>query len=355
MIEYKSGDIFADDAEAIVNSVNCVGVMERGIALQFKNRFPDNFSAYAAACKRGEVVPGKMFVFETGQISNPRYIINFPTKRHWRGKSRIEDIESGLAALANEITERGIRSIAIPSLGSGLGRLDWDVVRVCMRNTLQPLDDVKIVAFTPDSQPEMPLANPVVDKISMTPARATLIVLIHQYLYLNSLLEPFVTLLEIHKLMYFAQEAGEPLKLTYRKAPHGPYAENLRHMLMKIENRFISGYQDNVDTPNKPIDLMPQAAMEAESYLENNHQTRENIARVHNLVDGFDSSFGLELLATVHWVAKESSPSSDDEIIERTYQWGEQKRKFSERQIKIVLRRLSEMGWIRQNRQGSLV
>ena len=121
MIEYKRGDILAEDAEALVNTVNTVGVMGGGIALQFKKAFPANFKAYAATCKRGDVQPGRMFVFETGQLTNPRYIINFPTKRHWRGKSRMEDIDAGLEALVKEVRDRGIRSIAIPPLGSGLG------------------------------------------------------------------------------------------------------------------------------------------------------------------------------------------------------------------------------------------
>ena len=121
MIEYKAGNILKEDAEALVNPVNCVGIMGRGLALQFKKEFPRNFTSYAAACKRNEVQPGRMFVFETGQLTSPRYIINFPTKRHWRGKSRMEDIEAGLAALAEEIRSGSIRSIAIPPLGCGLG------------------------------------------------------------------------------------------------------------------------------------------------------------------------------------------------------------------------------------------
>lgn len=129
MIEYKTGDILKEHAEAIINKVNCVGVMGRGIALQFKKAYPDNFKAYAAACKRKEVQPGMMFVFDTGRLLNPRYIINFPTKRHWRGKSRMEDIESGLLALKEVIRQRHIRTIAVPPLGSGLGGLDWQEVR----------------------------------------------------------------------------------------------------------------------------------------------------------------------------------------------------------------------------------
>jgi len=121
MIEYASGDILKCEADALVNTVNCVGVMGRGIALQFKNAFPENFRAYETACKLGAVQPGQMFVYETGQLTPPRFIINFPTKRHWRGKSRIEDIEAGLVDLVGVIRDKGIRSIAIPPLGAGLG------------------------------------------------------------------------------------------------------------------------------------------------------------------------------------------------------------------------------------------
>lgn len=155
MIEYKNGDLMAEEAEALVNTVNCVGVMGRGIALQFKRAFPENFKVYAKACRYKGVKPGQMFVFERGDMFSPwpRYIINFPTKRHWRNKSRMEDIESGLAALVAEIRERGIRSIAIPALGSDLGGLDWNEVRTRMQAALEDLDDVDIAIFEPGSGP----------------------------------------------------------------------------------------------------------------------------------------------------------------------------------------------------------
>jgi O-acetyl-ADP-ribose deacetylase (regulator of RNase III) len=147
MIEYRTGDLLRADAQALVNTVNCVGIMGRGIALQFKNTYPDNFKAYQSACARGEVQPGRMFVFETGELTNPRYIINFPTKRHWRGKSRMEDIDAGLSALAGEIRSRRIRSIAIPALGSGLGGLDWRIVRPRIDAVLRAFEDVRVVVF----------------------------------------------------------------------------------------------------------------------------------------------------------------------------------------------------------------
>jgi O-acetyl-ADP-ribose deacetylase (regulator of RNase III) len=149
MIEFKSGDILKADAEALVNTVNCVGIMGRGIALQFKQAFPDNFKAYEAACAREEVRPGRMFVFATGYLSNPRYIVNFPTKRHWRSKSRLEDIEAGLVALVEEVRRREIGSLAVPPLGSGLGGLDWRIVRPRVVAALQPLDQVRALVFEP--------------------------------------------------------------------------------------------------------------------------------------------------------------------------------------------------------------
>jgi O-acetyl-ADP-ribose deacetylase (regulator of RNase III) len=151
MIEFRTGDIFRADAEALVNAVNCVGIMGRGIALQFKNDFPENFKAYEAASKREEVQPGKMFVFETGTFTNPKFIINFPTKRHWRGKSRMEDIDSGLKALVDEIRKRGIRSIAIPALGSGLGGLNWDDVRPRIEAALRGIENLHVIIFEPNT------------------------------------------------------------------------------------------------------------------------------------------------------------------------------------------------------------
>ena len=157
MIRFKTGDLLAEDAEALVNAVNCVGVMGRGIPLQFKKAFPENFWACSEACKRNEVRPGRMFVFETRQLANPRYIVNFPTKRHWRGKSRMEDIEEGLRALVDVIRERNIRSIAIPALASGLGGLAWDEVRPRIEASLHSLDDLDerhIVIFPPHAAPQ---------------------------------------------------------------------------------------------------------------------------------------------------------------------------------------------------------
>lgn len=296
MIEYTQGDILRSDAEALVNTVNCVGVMGRGIALQVKNAYPANFKAYAAACKRGEVQPGRMFVHETDQLA-PRWIINFPTKRHWRGKSRIEDIEAGLAALVQELRARDIRSVAIPPLGSGLGGLDWREVRPIIEDALADLPDVRATVHEPGGGPvDVPSRSKVAPK--MTPGRAALVGLMRRYL--AGLMDPSVSLLEVHKLMYFLQAAGEPLKLRYVKAPYGPYAENLRHVLLAIDGHLIAGYTGEGDAPTEQLALLPGAVDEAEAFLAAHPATSDRFDRVARLVEGFETPFGLELLATAH-------------------------------------------------------
>ena len=149
MIRFETGDILAADTAALVNPVNCVGAMGRGLALQFKRAFPENFRAYADACAGGEVRPGRMFLFETETLTNPSYIVNFPTKRHWRARSRAEDIDAGLDALAEMIRERGIASVAVPPLGSGLGGLDWGSVRQRIEEALGSLKGVDVIVFEP--------------------------------------------------------------------------------------------------------------------------------------------------------------------------------------------------------------
>ncbi len=344
MIEYRTGNIVAEDAEALVNTVNCVGIMGRGIALQFKESFPENFKVYAAACKRGEVQPGRMFVYQTGQLTNPRYIINFPTKRHWRGKSRIEDIEAGLEALVEEIRDRGIGSVAVPPLGSGLGGLRWADVRPRIERALERLPDVSVVVFEPRDAPAEAHAGKRGKIPTMTPGRAALVGLMQRYL--AGLMDPFVTLLEAHKLMYFMQEAGEQLKLRYVAAPYGPYAENLRHVLHDVEGYYVSGYADGGEDPGKELELVPGAVADADAYLAGHPDTSGRLERVANLVEGFETPFGLELLSTVHWVATRDQLKTAEDVIPRTYAWGDRKRQFTEDQIRLAFEVLSEKGWV---------
>jgi O-acetyl-ADP-ribose deacetylase (regulator of RNase III) len=344
MIEYVTGNILTSGAEALVNTVNCVGVMGRGIALQFKNAFPENYKAYVRACELEQVQPGHMFIFENNRLHEPKYIINFPTKRHWKGKSRLNDIDSGLTALKQEIQKRGIRSIAIPPLGSGLGGLNWNDVKSRIDAALRDLTDVRVIVYEPNGAPAPQKMASSKNVPRMTAGRAALVVLVERYL--SGLLDPFVTLLEVHKLMYFMQEAGEPLKLQFAQGNYGPYAENLRHVLKQIEGHLISGYADGGDAPGKQLEVVPGAAQDAREFLKDDAATRERFDRVAALVDGFETPFGLELLATVHWTVIRLGARSLAEVIEKTYAWNEHKREFTERQIAIALRMLVIKGWL---------
>lgn len=344
MIETTSGDILTADAEALVNTVNCVGIMGRGIALQFRKAFPDNFKAYEAVCQRGELQPGKMFIFETGNLTNPRYVINFPTKRHWKGKSQLADIESGLKALVSDIRRLGVHSIAIPPLGCGQGGLDWGEVRPRIELALATVPDVRVLLYGPTGAPPS-TAEKVSDEVPrMTSGRAALVGLMQRYL--RGLMDPFISLLEVHKLMYFMQVAGEPLNLRYVKAPYGPYAENLRHLLLAVEGHFTAGYTDGVDDPEKQLELVPGAVVEADQFLAGHQNTQHRFDRVADLVTGFETPFGLELLSTVHWVSSEEGAKTLETATASTFEWNERKRRFSPQQIALALHVLQDKGWL---------
>jgi O-acetyl-ADP-ribose deacetylase (regulator of RNase III) len=344
MIKAVQGDIVRADAEALVNTVNCVGVMGRGIALQFKNAFPENYAVYRATCERGQLRPGQMLVHDRGPWARPRYIINFPTKRHWRGKSRIEDIDAGLRALVAAVRERQINSVAIPPLGAGLGGLDWRVVRPRIEATFEPMKDVHVLLYEPAGAPAAEEMRPQGERPKMTPGRAVLVGLMHRYL--AAVMEPAVTLLEIHKLMYFAQEAGEPLKLRFAKGPYGPYAENLRHVLSRIEGHYVVGYGDAEDRPSKPIELLPGAADAAEWFLTGHPHSLERFDRVASLIKGYETAFGLELLSTVHWVISHQPDLRDDEVVSRVRAWSPRKRMFTETHMGQALKTLQHQGWL---------
>lgn len=344
MIKVTHGDILRADAEALVNTVNCVGVMGRGIALQFKKAFPDNFHAYKKACDLGEVRPGRMLVFHRNRLLNPRLIINFPTKCHWKGKSRMEDIRAGLEDLVQILKKLQVKSVAIPPLGSGLGGLDWREVKPAIEQALAELPGTEVFLYEPEGAPP---STGMVDHTAspaMTPGRAALLGLIGRYL--EALMDVSVSLLELHKLMYFLQEAGEPLRLRYDKAPYGPYAENLRHVLNRMEGHMISGFGEGTDAPDKPIEPLGDALVKAESFLQDHPETKSRFDRVSNLISGFETPFGLELLSTVHWVATREQAEDLQDATARTYRWSPRKRAFSKEHIAVAWTALKQQGWI---------
>jgi O-acetyl-ADP-ribose deacetylase (regulator of RNase III) len=346
MIKEVSGNLLDANVEALVNTVNTVGVMGRGIALQFKQAFPENFTAYEAACKRGDVKLGKMFVFKRDTLRtlrNPRFIINFPTKRHWRGKSRLQDIETGLRDLVRVVKEEGIRSIALPPLGCGNGKLEWKDVRQQITKAFESLPEVAAQVYSPSGAPAPEEMKIGTDRPKMTPGRSALLVLMNRY----ALPGYRLTLLEIQKLAYFLQLAGEPLKLQFNKQKYGPYTETLHHVLQRMEGHFISGYGDR--SRHVSIALAPAAITEAENYLKDSAGAQERFARVARLIDGFETPYGMELLASVHWVATNrdlEETINDTRAVELVHSWNEHKKIFRPNHIKAAWTRLREEAWI---------
>lgn len=344
MIETIRGNLVKADTEALVNTVNCVGYMGKGIALQFKKAFPDNFSAYERACRAGEVRPGKMFVFSTGTLVNPKYIINFPTKRDWRAKSRIGDIQSGLNSLVKEIRKLGVSSIALPPLGCGLGGLNWNEVRPLIKRAFAALPDVNVMLFEPTGAPDAKTMPVRTKRPRMTAARALLIKLIQQYTQLAYRL----TLPEIQKMAYFLQEAGEPLRLRYEAGLYVPYAHNLNKVLEIMEGHFIRGYGDS-QKPDAEIELLAGAIEEADNSLADHERSANRLKQVAGVIEGFETPYGLELLSSVHWVAVHGTKlaSSPDEAVRAVHEWNDRKRRmFRPEHIHIAWNRLNEQGWL---------
>ena len=347
MIEYIKGNILEAKAEAIVNTVNTVGVMGKGIALQFKKAFPENYKSYVEACKRGEVRLGKMFLFPHARLEWPKYIINFPTKRHWKSRSNLQDIKSGLNDLIKLIDELKLQSIAIPPLGCGLGGLPWPEVRVLVESAFANHKHVKVLFYQPAGAPrpeEMPIRT---EKPRMTLGRAVLIALMDSYS--TPIFQDYVSLLEIQKLTYFQQTAGENLRLAFSKGRFGPYADNLRHVLNILDGHYISGWGDGANKPRTPLTVMPGARDEAYKFLKENEATHNRFKRVARLIDGFETPYGMELLGTVHWVIdKEVTPEADFEDILRNVQaWTKRKKHlFTPDHIKAAEIRLKSHHWI---------
>jgi len=339
----RSGNLLEADVEALVNTVNTVGVMGKGIALQIRQAFPENYAVYRRACEHGEIQPGKMLVVSTKRLTNPRFIINFPTKRHWKGKSRMIDIEAGLSDLVKVIKEKNIRSIAVPPLGCGNGGLNWDEVRPRIEDALGALAGVCVLIYAPEGAPAADTMRVSTPRPRMTAGRAAVIGLLDNY----ALPGYRLTMLEIQKLAYFLQATGEPLKLTFEKNRFGPYAETLQHVLQRLEGHYIRGYGDR--SRGASIRLLPEAAAEAEEFLQQHEETRQRLERVSRLIDGFETPYGVELLATVHWLAEENPEAATDvgAAVDGVKAWSKRKQlTFRPEHIEVAWSRLRQENWI---------
>lgn len=342
VIEFRRDNLLEADAEALVNTVNTVGVMGKGIALQFKKKFPQNFKAYKRACDDNKVEIGKMFTVPVN-VTNPKYIVNFPTKQHWREDSQVEYVRKGLEDLVREVKSLDIHSIALPPLGCGNGGLDWETeVRPLIEDAFARIPEIEVYAYEPS-----PIAEPIAlaagdSKPQLTTARAVMLALIETYKASHYALGRLVA----QKLAYLAQEAGEnSLALKFEQREYGPYAENLNFLLQNLEGHYISGYSDR--SRRSDIELIPEAEQEAETFLQDYPETRERLERVTRLIEGFETPYGMELLATVHWAVNRKGATSFEEALNIVQEWNPRKEGlFDEQHVAVAWARLEEEGWI---------
>lgn len=364
MITYRQGNLLDANVEAVVNTVNTVGVMGKGIALMFKERFPDLFKAYVAACKAGEVQVGRMFVTPTNELTGPRWVIHFPTKMHWRNPSRMEWVESGLADLAQVIRDTHIHSIALPPLGCGNGGLEWSEVRSRIEDTLGGLDEVEIIAYEPTSKYQNVAKRDGVKKLTLP--RALIAELIRRYWVLG--IE--CTLLEVQKLAWFLDQTirrnglEDVMELRFQADRYGPFSPRLNHLLNALDGSYLRsdkrisdcGPMDTIAFSDSQADVVATFLRSAEA-----KPYAEALEETDKLIDGFQSPLGMELLATVDWLLeRERCEPTLPSIREGLARWpggngagARKQRLFPDRLIGLSLERLYEKGCKGRQRAGS--
>lgn len=346
-IRYEHGDLLAAPVEAVVNTVNTRGVMGKGIALQVKQRWPEVDRAYRAASKRGDVVLGQMHVVERGGLGEgPRFVINFPTKDHWRSPSKLSDIEEGLTELRTLVAKLAITSIAVPPLGCGNGGLNWDDVRPLIEAALGDLDGVDVAVYPPDGAPAADTMVVGTHAPRMSPTLAGIVRLLEGY----SADVLGITDIEVQKLAYFLGAHRPNLQLEFVKGPYGPYCEDLHFVLQRAEGHYLKGYGDRSRRPWElgSLEVLPGALEVADKVVRAEPAFDSDLRAVAELVDGFEGAWGLELLSTVHWVATEPDGASDPASArERIGAWSTRKnRLFPEAEVQDAWNHLGDHGWL---------
>lgn len=323
MIHYQTGNLLDSEAEALVNTVNTVGVMGKGIALQFKNLFPNNFKLYAKACKNKEVEVGKLLVTEEESLlAGKKTIINFPTKTTWRLPSEYQYVEAGLTALVKVIKEKNIKSIAIPPLGSGNGGLDWNRVKQILEKYLSNVDcDIHI--YEPSAAIQEVLKK---ERVKLTPARAMLLSVLYELVRNGE----FVSEFSSEKIAYFLQRFGakETFKLEFHPNFYGPYSGKVKHVLYYLNGSYIMGYSSKDKKPFEELGLIQNAEIEVNEFLEKpeNISHKHLVEKTKAFLSGFYSPFGLELLSTIDFIISEKNASSQEEITNELENWSDRKK-----------------------------
>lgn len=339
MIKYIQGDLLNSEAEALVNTVNTVGVMGKGIALQFKKRFPQNFKIYLDACKKGTFKTGQILITKDGDLMHQKTIINFPTKVHWKGNSQYEYILSGLKSLKEALIEKEIKSVAIPPLGCGNGGLEWEKVKQLIENELSELE-CEIQVYSPNEEIKKVLQKEKANhNTKLTPARAMLLYLLFHYEAQGEQSSLFVA----NKLAYFLQRSGENLKLNFQAHHYGPYSVQLNHVLLYLNGLYLKSLEQNVIKPFEPIELNYDKFAEVKQYVEQklNPEQNKRLNEVIDFIRGYESSFSLELLASVDFLATVQNLKNLEEIKEGISSWNNRKSNiFKPNYIEIAYKHL---------------
>ena len=323
MIHYITGNLLDSEAAALVNTVNTVGVMGKGIALQFKNMFPNNFKLYVEACKNKEVKVGQLLVTEEeGLLSGKKIIINFPTKTNWRLPSEYQYIEAGLAELVKVIKEKNIKSIAIPPLGSGNGGLDWNKVKPILEKHLANLD-CKIYIYEPSAAIQEALKK---ERVKLTPARAMLLSVLYELVRNGEFVSEFAS----EKIAYFLQRFGakDTFKLEFQPNFYGPYSGKVKHVLYYLNGSYIMGYSSKDKKPFEELGLIPDAEIEVNEFLDKteNAEHKLTVKKTKSFLTGFYSPFGLELLSTIDFIITEKKANTPETITKELESWSNRKK-----------------------------
>ena len=340
-IKFKNGDMFSEHVEALVNTVNCVGVMGKGVALEFKKRWPENYKKYKSICAKKGLRPGQIFIFDNGSMfdsDDPRYLINFPTKDHWKAKSKISYVEEGLDALALEVKSLGIKTIAMPPLGCGNGGLKWDEVKPLIISKLGHLENIDIIVFEPFEAREAPEFSETT--LPMTKGRAILLKTLGD---IEKYFDGSFDRVSLQKIAYFVQALGFDLNLKFSRNLHGPYSDALRKSYISLEKHgLIEGFVEG-DRLSK---VTPAGYAVADEFISNNLENAAIlIERLDHLIQGYESPYGLELLSSVHWLAHHEKHAPVEKIIAEMATWNENKRNlFQEDAIREAYKRLEDDG-----------
>ncbi len=340
MIKYLTGNILDSEAEALVNTVNTVGVMGKGIALQFKKAYPNNYKAYNQACKEERVRIGKLFVTKDGNVSTgEKLIINFPTKKNWRKPSEYEYIEKGLVDLLNVIDNYKIKSIAIPPLGAGNGGLEWQKVKILISKYLSHVD-VDVLVYEPSTVIKEKLKK---ERVKLTDARALLLYALYDLVRNGEYVSEFSS----EKVAYFLQRfgAGKYFKLNYQPNFYGPYSGKVRFLLNTLNGSYIMGYSDMNKKPFEPLTLVADGYEEVKNFIEAKPELKEIAEKTIKFLYGFYSDFALELLSSIDFISQQEKSLNRDIVTGKLESWSNRKRSMfsNPKYLDISLNHLGKM------------